>query len=232
MAKPIVMPAEGRGRRHVRKVVCVVIDVALAAVFIALMSTAMVREFAHEYLGMAAFALFIAHQVLNRRWWAGLARGRWTARRAIGTIVNVSLAACIVGQAASALVLSKYALGFLPAIDGAWWARIVHLLCSYWGLVLLGVHIGLHLGGVGCKLARRSTALAWAWRILAIALAVAGTWAFADLNIASYLFLQVQFVFVDSSIPLWLTTVKYALIAALVAIAGGIVDTVFRKARR
>lgn len=34
-------------------------------------------------------------------------------------------------------------------IDGAWWARIVHLLCSYWGLVLLGAHIGLHLGSVG-----------------------------------------------------------------------------------
>lgn len=34
-------------------------------------------------------------------------------------------------------------------IDGAWWARIVHLLCSYWGLVRLGAHIGLHLGSVG-----------------------------------------------------------------------------------
>lgn len=227
--RTIVMPAERHGKPRFARAVHTMVDIALAAAFIALMSTAMVREVAHEYLGMAAFALFVAHQFVNRRWWAGLVRGRWNARRFVSTLVDVALSLCIVGQAASALVLSKYALGFLPALDGAWWARIVHLLCSYWGLALLGAHVGMHLSGIGHKLARRSAALAWAWRVIGFALAACGTWAFVDLNVASYLFLQAKFAFVDPSAPLWLSVAKYSLIAALFAVVGCIADTALRQ---
>lgn len=230
--KPIVIPAQRRGKRRIGKVLRVVVDVALGCAIIGLMSTAMVREFAHEYLGMATFSLFIVHQWLNRRWWTGLARGHRNARRAAGTLVDIALAVCIFGQAASALVLSKYALGWLPAIDGAWWARIVHLLCSYWGLAFMGVHIGLHAGGVGRKLSRRSTALAWAWRIAAVALAAAGAWAFVDLDLASYMLLKVEYVFFDPTIALWITAAKFTLVAALFAVVGGIVDAALRKASR
>lgn len=62
-------------------------------------------------------------------------------------------------------------------------------------------------------------------------LAAAGAGAFVDLNIASYLFLQVKFVFVDSTIPFWLTTAKYTLVAALFAVAGNVVDTALRTKR-
>lgn len=86
-------------------------------------------------------------------------------------------------------------------------------------------------GGARRKLAHRSTALAWAWRILAVALAAAGVGAFVDLNIASYLFLQVKFVFVDSTIPFWPITAKYTLVAALFAVAGNVVDTALRTKR-
>ena len=226
--KPIVIPAERRGKQRVGKAVRMVIDVAFATVFITLMSTAMVREVAHEYLGIAAFCLFVVHQVLNRRWWTGLVRGRWTARRAIGTLVNVALVACMIGQATSALVLSKYAFGWLPAIDGAWWARIVHLLCSYWGLVLLGIHVGLHLGGVSRKLAKSSTGMRWAWRALGLVCIVLGVAAFAHLNFASYLFMQVKFVFVDPTAPLWFTVAQFAAVAALFAVAGNLLQACLR----
>lgn len=51
------------------RAVHVAVDACLAAVFVALMATATVEEFAHEWLGISAFALFAVHQVLNRRWY-------------------------------------------------------------------------------------------------------------------------------------------------------------------
>lgn len=70
---------------------------------------------------------------------------------------------------------------------------------------------------------RARTATVW--------LAAAGAGAFVDLNIASYLFLRVKFVFVDSTIPFWLTTAKYTLVAALLAVAGGVVDAALQTKR-
>ncbi len=220
------MPDEhGRGasrrgasrRRH--RTLRLAVDACLAAVFVALMTTATVEEFAHEWLGMAAFALFVVHQVLNRRWWTGLVRGRYTALRALGTVVNLGLALCMVGQMASSLVLSEHALWWLPALDGAWWARVVHLLCSYWGFVLAAIHAGLHLVGAARTLARRGGALAWGVRIAFVAVACFGAWSFVQLDLATYLTLSSQFVFVDPAVPLGLTAAEYASVGVLLAAA-------------
>lgn len=218
------MPDE-QGRRAQRKgarrhsTPRLVVDACLAAVLVALMATATVEEFAHEWLGMAAFALFAAHQVLNRRWWAGLLKGRCTARRALGTVVNLGLVLCMVGQVASSLVLSEYAFGWLPALDGAWWARIVHLLCSYWGFVLASIHAGLHLADPARALAQRVGALAWGVRIAFVGVACLGAWSFVRLDLAMYLTLSSQFVFADPTVPLALTAAEYASVGVLLAAA-------------
>lgn len=121
------------------------VDVGLAAMFVTLMTTATVEEVAHEWIGITTFALFVVHQVLNRRWWKNLLRGKYTLLRSVGTIVNVGLLLCMLGQMTSSLILSEHAFGWLPAFPGAAWARIMHLVCSYWGFMLAAVHTGLHV---------------------------------------------------------------------------------------
>ena len=44
-----------------KSAVRIVIDVVMAAVYVALMATALVQEAPHEYLGIAMFALAVAH---------------------------------------------------------------------------------------------------------------------------------------------------------------------------
>lgn len=216
MPKHFSMPGERGGRRRGRAL-RIAVDVGLAAVFVALMTTATVEEFAHEWLGVAAFALFAVHQVLNRRWWAGLFKGRCTVLRALGTAVNLGLVLCMVGQMASCLVLSEHALWWLPALDGAWWARVAHLLCSYWGFALASIHAGLHLAGPARALARRGGALPWIARAAAVAVACFGAWSFVQLDFATYLALASQFVFVDPTVPLGLTMLEYASVGVLLA---------------
>ena len=117
----------------------------MAAVLVAVMATALVQEAPHEWLGIGLFVLMATHVVFNRKWFVAVFRGRRNALRVVQIIVIVGLVACVIGQVASSLVLSKHAFGFLPALPGAGWARRVHMLCSYWAFVFAFAHAGMHM---------------------------------------------------------------------------------------
>ena len=197
-----------------KKTAKVALDIALAVVLVAVMATALVQEAPHEWLGVALFVLMVIHVVFNRRWLASVFRGRYDALRVLQIIVLVGLLACVVGQVASSLVLSKHVFGFLPALPGAGWARRVHMICSYWAFVFAFAHVGLH--------ARFPKGLAswqtWVARIACVIVACFGIYSFVQLGLWPYLTGQIQFAFADSATPLVLTGVRYASVAALVAI--------------
>ena len=195
-----------------KKAAKVTLDIAMALVFVAIMTTALVQEAPHEWLGVTLFVLMVIHIVLNRRWLASIFRGRHSTLRIIQIVVVVGLAVCIIGQFASSLVLSKHAFGFLPALPGAGWARSVHMLCSYWAFVFAFAHAGLH--------ARVPKSMApwqkWAARIIIAAVACFGAFSFAQLGLWQYLTGQVQFAYADYSVPLAFAFARYASIAILV----------------
>ena len=198
----------------------IVVDVAMAAAYVAVMATALVQEAPHEFLGIALFALVVVHVALNRRWFAALARGHYDAVRVLQLVATAGLRACIVAQGASSIVLSKHALWFLPALPGAGWARRVHMLCSYWGFVFAFVHAGLQFRTVLVRFGRgRSLGVAatWACRVAFLAVACFGAWSFVSLGLPAYLTGQVQFAFADFSTPLVMTLAQYASIGVLIA---------------
>ena len=197
------------------------VDTALAVLFIIVVATALVQEVPHEYVGIALFVAVVAHIVLNRRWFKALFRGRYNAVRVLQLVAVVGLLACIIGQVASSLVLSKYAFGFLPAFPGASWARRAHMLCSYWSFVFAFAHAGLQFKGFR-RLARprgsdMPGAAIWLGRIAVLVAACYGVYAFAQVGMGTYLLGQVEFAFADFAAPFALTCARYAAIAVLVA---------------
>ena len=54
------------------------IDIGMIAGLLFLMAYELIGQAAHEWLGIGMFVLFIAHHILNRRWWGRLAKGRYT----------------------------------------------------------------------------------------------------------------------------------------------------------
>lgn len=196
------------------------IDAALALCFVAVMATALVQEAPHEYLGLTLFVLMLAHVVVNRRWFSTLARGRYSAVRVLQVVSIVGLVVCVVGQIASAVVLSKHALGFLPAVPGASWARQAHLLCSYWSFAFAFAHVGLQFKGMLVRMGGlRDIPVAglWALRAVWFVVAVFGAVSFVQLGMADYLFARVQFAAADYGAPLALTLSRYAAVAVLIA---------------
>ncbi|HAM16416.1 MAG TPA: hypothetical protein DCP91_11310 [Eggerthellaceae bacterium] len=199
--------------KKAKKAARIAVDAAMGIVLVALMATALVQEAPHEWLGVALFVLAIAHIVLNRRWLAAVPRARGSALRVLQLVVLVGLVLCVVGQIASSLVISKHAFGFLPALPGASWARRVHMLCSYWMFMLAFAHAGLHL-----RLPKLGASWSvWAARIAFAVVACFGAWSFVQLGLGPYLTGQVQFAFVDQSVPIAWSIARYAGVAILVA---------------
>lgn len=177
-----------------------IVGIALVAALVLSMATSLVEEAPHEWIGVAVFALAVAHVALSRK--ALLARLR---KRSAASIANLALdallLACLLGQLASSLVLSEHVLSWAPAIEGAAWARPMHMLCAYWGFALAFVHGGLHARPYGRHLAKRPAALVLC-RVICIVLALFGAAAFVQMDVASYMVLRIQFAFADHSVPL------------------------------
>lgn len=199
-----------------RRGIALAAEAALTCAFVALMVTPVTWGVAHEWLGMITFALMVAHVALSRKRLAALARAHRAGAVAM-LVLDAALLACILAQAASVVVLSKYALSWLPVMPGAAWARKAHLVCSYWGFAFVAVHAGLHLRAMAGKLAC-NRACVWLARMLFTACVAFGAWSFADLGLWRYMTLAVQFAFIDPNMSLALRVAQFA--AMGVAIAG------------
>ena len=189
-----------------------------------LMTYSLLGEAAHEWLGMVMAALFILHHILNRKWYSGLFRGQYSAVRILGTVTDFLLLADMIALPVSGIMMSRHVFTFLDAGSGMALARTVHLLASYWGLVLMSFHAGLHGGAVMGMLRHASSGKSAAWtvalRVTAVLLGLWGVWAFLRREIVNYLFLRNQFVFFDFSQPLLFFVVDYVAVMALFAMGG------------
>ena len=220
-----------------KKKLRIVIDIGMVLLLPLLMAYSLVGEAAHEYLGIGMFLLFIAHHILNIAWWKHIFRGKYTPLRIFGAAVNLALAVIMLALPISGMILSRHVFRFLLLGEAAA-ARTVHLLASYWGLVLMSVHAGMH-GNVMMGMIRKNTnprqpskIKIWSLRFIAVLLSICGVQAFVKNEIGSYLFLRTQFVFVDFSQPVVLVLLDYLAIIALFAMVGYCISKVINKNKR
>ncbi len=213
------------------KSVKLAVDILLAVGLLLLMSYQVTGEAAHEWTGIAMTALMILHQVLNRRWYAALFRGKYTPLRVAQTAVNAALIVCFLLTALCGVNMSVHAVPFLDGFMKASLGRRLHLTLSHWCFVLMGLHLGLHLPamlrGVRAQGVRR---VGWCASILA---AGVGLWLFLWNNYPDYLFYRVPFAFIDYDKAAPLVLLEALLIASFWAFAGFQLPTLLnRKANR
>lgn len=184
-----------------------------------LMAYSLVGEEAHEWLGAAMLLLFLGHHGLNRRWYPALLKGRWTAARVFQTVVNAALLLAMLGLMASGVMLSRHVFSFLPRRGGQELARTLHMLSSYWGFCLMGLHLGLHWRAVMAWAGKEKASATHLAPLRAAGLLAAGygVYAFFKREMWLYLFLRSHFVFFDFSEALALYLLDYtAVLAAFV----------------
>ena len=130
-----------------------VTDAAMFVLFLLVMGEAKLPGAAHEWLGIALFALFLFHAALNIRWYRALLRGRYPAKRVVQTVVNLALLISMLGCMVSAVPISGTMFAALP-MGGAQMGRTLHLVSTAWAFQLSSVHLGLHLPALFWKIMR------------------------------------------------------------------------------
>ena len=183
------------------------VDLLMTVVLVLLMAYFLTDQEIHEWLGAGMLLLFLVHHILNRKWIQALGRGKYTPFRVLQTALVLLVLLCMLGSMLSGIWMSRYVFDFLPTQGHMGLARTAHLLCAYWGFLLLSAHLGLHWGmvlgvvrkTVGNKKpsALRTTVL----RVLACGISAYGVYAFCKNQIADYLFLRSHFVFFDYEQP-------------------------------
>ncbi len=122
------------------------IDFLMTVLLLLLMAYQVVGETLHEWFGAAMLVLFIAHNILNIKWYKNLFHGKYKPVRILGTILNLVVLAALLSLGYSGIVMSRHLFAFLPINRGMALARVMHLAGSYWGFVLISLHLGLHWG--------------------------------------------------------------------------------------
>lgn len=211
-----------------------VIDIAMTVSMPVLMAYELAGAALHEYLGIAIFILFVAHHALNFGWIKGITKGHYLAPRLLNLIVNLLLLVIMLLLPVSGIMMSRHAFVFLNLTAGVSVARTIHLLASYWGFLLMSLHIGFHWNAMRSALERKNPKNAVGIRkimphILTAVIFIYGIYAFAHRRIADYLFLKSQFVFFDYSEPLIIFLLDYAAIMVMVACVGYYLMLVLRK---
>lgn len=184
-------------------IVKIAIDLCMTVLLLLLMSYHLLPDAAHEWIGASVFVLFLAHNILNLRWYRNLFKGKYTAVRIMQTTVNFLLWVAMIGCIVSALIISGHVFAFLN-FSSARFGRALHLSATVWAFILMSFHLGLHLQmfiGIAKKIAKPSDKAAiilkWVFRAVAAAICAFGLYVFITRSMWEELFLLTEFKWFD-----------------------------------
>ena len=201
-------------------------DIAMTMLLPALMAYSLAGETVHEWLGIVMFLLFTIHHALNWHWYKNLVRRPYLPIRILSAGINLLLVIIMVTLPVSGIMMAKHTFHFIHFRSGVASARLIHLLASYWGFVLMCLHLGLHWNivlGMVRRVMHITEGLLWrTWllRIAAALVAVYGAYAFLVRGFTEYMFLRTRFVFYDFWEPLPSFFMDYLAVMALFVCVG------------
>lgn len=206
-------------------------DLAMTVVLLLLMTYELIGQAAHEWLGIAIFALFILHHILNGGFYKSIFKGKYSPIRIFQIFLFVGVMAAMLGSAVSGVIISRHALNFLPISGGRSFGRTLHMISAYWGFILMSLHLGFHWI-VMLNPARKiigKTPVKWTLRVIGTAAAGYGVYALIKRDLVQYLFLKTQFVFFDFEEPMMFFVLDYIAIMGLFVFAGHYISVLLRR---
>ena len=173
-----------------------IVDAAMTVVLLFLMAYQVTGEAAHEWIGVSMTILVIVHQILNRKWYGALFKGKYNPYRILTTVLSILLVLCFAMTAFCGMSMSGYAVPFMYGLAPVSFVRRMHLSMSHWAFVLMGLHLGMHIPAMAAvlKWSDRTRNMFTGLSTLAAGL---GLYLFIRNGMPDYLFFRVPFAFLD-----------------------------------
>jgi len=215
--------------KNKKLVVKILVDIGMTICLLLLMPYSLLSESAHEWIGVIMFALFITHHILNRRWMVSITKGKYTAFRAIQTVLVIAMLVLMLGSMISGVLLSNHLFKMIKIVGTYMVARQIHIFCAYWGFVVMSLHLGVHwnlvVAMVGRLWERPSVIRKWSARGVAVITAGYGIYAFYRRQIGDYLLMRAHFVFYDYEegvLPFMIDYLAVMIFLAFIGYYGGV----------
>ena len=107
------------------------------------------------------------------------------------------------------------------------------MVCAYLNYILMSLHLGFHWNAMISSMSKNRTGKSdtkqWIMRVISIAIAAYGVYAFYKRQIGEYLFLQTHFVFLDPAEPLIFFFADYLSIMGLFVFIGHYLAKLLKK---
>ena len=173
-----------------------IVDVCMTVLLLCLMAYQVTGEVLHEWIGMGMTALVIIHQILNRKWYGAIFKGKYNPYRIVTTVVNIALILSFALTAFCGMSMSGHAVPFLYGMTKVSFARRMHLSMSHWAFVLMGLHLGMHIPVMFARL-KLTDKLKTVISAALCVVAGIGLFLFIRNGMPDYLFFRVPFAFLD-----------------------------------
>ncbi len=192
-----------KARTIIKKTIKTCIDVAMTMLFLLLMGYHLLDGAAHEWLGVAVFILFIAHNALNYKWYLSLFKGKYGAVRIIQTVINFALLAAVVCCIISAICVSGQVFAWMNT-GFASFGREMHLSATVWAFIFMSLHLGFHWSyfvGMAKKIVKpvdkAVVVLKWVFRVIVLGICAYGCYNFIVRKLWEEMFLLTEFKWFD-----------------------------------
>lgn len=173
-----------------------IVDVCMTVLLLCLMAYQVTGEALHEWIGIGMTILVILHQILNRKWYGAIFKGKYNPYRIAATVVNIALLLSYVLTAFCGMSMSGHAVPFLYGMMNVSFARRMHLSMSHWAFVLMGMHLGMHIPVMIARM-KLADKLRMVLSALLCIVAGIGLFLFIKNGMPGYLFFRVPFAFLD-----------------------------------
>ena len=206
-----------------------IIDIIMSLILIPLMAYQVTDEAAHEWLGVSMTTIVIVHQILNRKWYAGLFKGNYNSYRILSIIIDVLLIISFALTAVSGISMSNHAVPFLYNLINVNTARVMHLAFSYWSFILMGLHIGMH---VNVMISKIKPNIKNVLAIIFMLISGYGFYLFLKSGIINYITFRTHFAFLDYEKEALLVFLENVSMLIFFAFVGHNVSNVIRKVNK
>lgn len=167
-----------------------------------------------------------------------LSHGKYTPFRIFQTLVNILMLVSMLALMYSSIVMSRYVFSFLSISGEMSIARRLHILGSYWGFLLMALHLGLHwnvlINFVLKRFPAKQPSVIYSLMFFLLGLVVSsfGLVALIKRDFPTYLLLKNEFVFWDYSESILRFYFDYVALMGLCIFVSHYLSKLFRKIGR
>lgn len=208
----------------------IILDIVMTCLLIILMGYYITDNTVHEILGTITFVLFIIHNILNRKWYKSIFKGKHNFQRKFHIIINLLLFTTIIGMMVSGIMISSDVFDFLN-LKTTMFGRSLHMISTSWGFVLMAIHIGFHITGIMNKLnaKMKNSTFEYVYYFILLLLIGLGVYSFISLHLWEEMFLLVDFKFFDYEQSAILFYLKYISILFTISFVIYIIFNLIKK---